>query len=103
MSDLSVDLIFWRLSAERRRQVEDLVDKIHFTVILNGAVFMLILLIAPSALDAFDPTHGIGSGTFALRLIGISLPVWCLTFGAWRWRVIRDRQSLRRRRQARET
>ena len=69
---------------------DEILDLAHFTAIVNGAVILLAFFLSPASFDLIDPIHGPDLGTFALRLLVVSLPVWCLTFGFWGWRAVRS-------------
>jgi hypothetical protein len=84
--ELSMDWLWRRLPGGRER-LDEILETAYFTLIVNGAVFLFALFVAPSAF--LDPVHVPDLGTFAVRLLELSLPLWCLTFG------VRFRNALR--------
>jgi hypothetical protein len=95
--ELSLDWL-WRRLPRGRERFHEILETAHFTLIVNVAVFVVALLVVPAAF--LDPVIVPDFGTFAVHLLELSLPVWCLTFGvrfrnvlrSWYRRVIRGRR-----------
>jgi hypothetical protein len=72
---------------QRGERFDEFLDITHFTLIVNGAILFVAFILSPDTwLDCPDLS------TFATYLLAISIPVWCLTYGIWYWRVIRGRR-----------
>ena len=44
----------------------------------------------PSAFNIIDPINGPNLKTLSLHVFGVTLPIWCVIFGIWRWSIIRE-------------
>jgi hypothetical protein len=94
---LSLDWL-WRRLPHGQERFDEILETAHFTLIVNVAVLLVALLVAPAAF--LDPVSVPDLGTFAIHLLEVSLPVWCLTFGvrfrnalrSWYRRVTRGRR-----------
>src|SRR6516162_2910021 len=88
--DFSLDWLWRRLPSGWNR-FDEILDLAHFTSIINGAVLLLAHFMVPSAFNVFDPVYGPDLKTFAVHLLWLSLPIWCLIFG------VRYRNNIRGR------
>ena len=71
----------------RGERFDEFWDITHFTLIINGAVLFFACLLSPDTwIDCPDLS------TFTTNLLALSIPIWCLTYGIWYWRVIRGRR-----------
>ena len=86
--NLELNLNWLRRRFPRRgERFDEFLDITHFTLIINGAVLFVAFILSPDTwLDCPD------LATFATHLLAISIPIWCLTYGIWYWRVIRGRR-----------
>ena len=91
--DLSLDRL-WRRLPRGTERFDEILDIAHFTLIVNGAALLVACFMAPSAFNVLDPINGLDLGTFAVHLLELSLPIWCLTFGVWFWNVLRGRRRV---------
>jgi hypothetical protein len=87
--DLSLDRP-WRRLPRGRERLDEILDIAHFTLIVNGAALLVACFVAPSAFNVLNPINGPDLGTFAVRSLELSLPIWCLTFGVRFWNALRD-------------
>jgi len=71
--------------------LDEFLDIAHFACIVNGAVLLVACFLVPSAFNIIDPIKGPNLETFTIHVIEVSLPVWCVIFGVWRWSIICDR------------
>jgi hypothetical protein len=91
MMNLSLDWLWERLP-RRPVWLDELLDKAHFALLINGAVLLLALFISPATFDLLDPIHGPDGKTFCIGIVAVSLPVWGGIFGIWGWRAYQGRR-----------
>jgi hypothetical protein len=79
-----------------RERHDEILDIVHFATIVNcvillvaGVIFLFLASLAPP-----DPLHDPDLTTVLLGVAGISLPVWCLSFGIWGWKKVRGRRRV---------
>ena len=73
-------------------------DIAYLACIVNSAILVVARIMVPTAFNIIDPINGPDLKTFSLHVLDVSLPVWCVIFGVWRWSVVRDRQRSTRQR-----
>jgi hypothetical protein len=71
---------------------DQFVDKAHFALIINGAVLLLALFVAPATFNLLDPIHGPDLKTFCIGMAVVSLPIWGVIFGIRGWTASRGRR-----------
>ena len=77
--DHPLDRILRRLPAEeRRRLIEDLLDKAQLALILSVPTLLPAMVISPSAFDVIDANLGFGPAGFVLYLTIFVMPAWLL-------------------------
>jgi hypothetical protein len=89
-TDINLDWLHSRLPVVPAC-LDEFLDIAHFICIVNGAVLLVACIAVPSAFNIIDPINGPNLKTFTLHVFEVSLPIWCLIFGVWRWSVIRDK------------
>jgi len=104
--NMELNLNWLRIRLPRTSQrIDDILDIAHFTVLVNGLVLVVVFIVVPltfsearvSSEDRHTISHffyGPDLSAFASRVLAVSLPIWCLTFGIWQRRVISTFASL---------
>jgi hypothetical protein len=91
MMDLSLDWLWERLP-RCPVWLDELIDKAHFALLINGAVLVVAAVLSLMALDVFDPSYRPSLKTLVIGMVTVSLLVWVLIFGIWGWRAHQSRR-----------
>jgi hypothetical protein len=90
-TDINLDWLHRRLPVIPA-SLDEFLDIAHFTLIVNGGVLVVACIMVPAAFNVIDPIKGPDLTTFTRNVFRVSLPVWCVILGVWRWNVIRERR-----------